>query len=123
MFSNRPEMNTPEYKIWRYNVFSRDQFCCVKCKLKGKKIEAHHIKRWADRPDLRYIVNNGVTLCEDCHNLVTGREESFEEEFRRIVEQKKTERGIKKYGEKQKKKDDNQNPYRKWRKTNPRLRW
>jgi hypothetical protein len=90
MWNSRPEYNTPEYKAWRYAVFARDHFTCQLCMRKGEKINAHHIIRWADAPQLRFVVSNGITLCFDCHdNLVTGREAEFAPKFREIVAQKK----------------------------------
>ncbi len=56
-----------EYREWRTSVFERDNFTCVSCKQKGKKLNAHHIKEWANYPDLRFEVDNGITLCESCH--------------------------------------------------------
>lgn len=66
--SNR-DMTSPEYKRWRLSVFTRDNFTCLNCKKVGGNLEAHHIKRWCDYPELRFDVNNGATLCKDCHNL------------------------------------------------------
>jgi len=60
--------NTYQYKKWRMSVFSRDNFTCQFCGNRGY-IEAHHIKSWAKYPKLRYKVENGITLCEDCHKL------------------------------------------------------
>lgn len=31
------------------------------------KLIAHHIYNWKDNPDKRYDIDNGITLCEDCH--------------------------------------------------------
>lgn len=87
--SNRPERESSEYKAWRFGVFSRDGWCCIKCQTKGKPIEAHHIKRWADEPRLRYAISNGATLCKDCHGLITGREELYEDELKKIIAQNK----------------------------------
>ncbi len=55
------------YKDWQLAVFTRDNFKCIWCSSK-EQIEADHIKRWGEYPDLRYEVNNGRTLCHNCHN-------------------------------------------------------
>lgn len=49
-------------------VFKRDNFICQQCKSNGY-ITAHHIKSWTHYPKLRFITNNGLTLCRDCHKL------------------------------------------------------
>lgn len=55
-----------DYKQWRKQVYQRDNYTCQYCGSK-EKINAHHIKSWKDFPELRYDVNNGITLCEKCH--------------------------------------------------------
>lgn len=55
------------YKTWRRNVFKRDNYTCVWCGYKGKRIIADHIKQFATFPKLRFVVKNGRTLCCDCH--------------------------------------------------------
>ena len=57
-----------EYKEWRKAVFERDDYTCQECGERGCYLEAHHIKSWNDYPELRYVVNNGETLCANCHN-------------------------------------------------------
>lgn len=52
--------------IWRKSVFKRDNYQCTECGTK-EKLQAHHIDRWIDSPMLRVVVDNGVTLCSDCH--------------------------------------------------------
>ena len=74
------ERNTPEYKLWRLAVYQRDGFECKKCgerMRKGRNIQAHHIRKWADFPELRYNVNNGITLCWRCHKIMFDNEESY----------------------------------------------
>ena len=61
----------PELKIWRKKVFERDNYTCTQCG-KGGKLQAHHIKRWADYPELRFDVSNGQTLCVGCHSKTEG---------------------------------------------------
>lgn len=57
-----------EYKLWRKSVFSRDNYKCVWCGHKGY-LEADHIKPFAYFPELRFVVDNGRTLCKSCHRL------------------------------------------------------
>lgn len=60
-------MGQSKYKIWREFVFIRDDWTCQECKQRGFKLEAHHKKSWRDYPELRFNINNGETLCEECH--------------------------------------------------------
>jgi 5-methylcytosine-specific restriction endonuclease McrA len=62
-----------QLKKWRKDVFMRDNYTCQHCKKKAGKLEAHHIKTWAEFPNLRYELENGITLCYDCHNTVHGK--------------------------------------------------
>lgn len=70
--------NSFEYKEWRRVVFARDNWTCVWCryrscrKIKGRSdIEADHIKPFVDYPELRLAIDNGRTLCVECHKKVT----------------------------------------------------
>ena len=56
-----------EYWQWVKNVYERDEYTCQKCKLKGVKLHSHHINSYANFPEQRTDVNNGITLCEYCH--------------------------------------------------------
>lgn len=58
---------TPQYSEWRASVFERDSFTCSDCGVVGGELNAHHIKAYAEYPDLRLDINNGVTLCVNCH--------------------------------------------------------
>lgn len=61
-------LNTTEVREWRKAVFERDNYICQHCGYKeGRILEAHHIKSWKDYPDLRFEVDNGLTLCNPCH--------------------------------------------------------
>lgn len=88
-YTNRVEMDSEPYKLWRNSVFARDRFICQKCNIPHKKIEAHHIIKWSQDESKRFLVSNGLTLCLDCHKIVTGREIEFENEFQRIIAQKR----------------------------------
>jgi 5-methylcytosine-specific restriction endonuclease McrA len=46
-------------------VINRDRTCRI-CET-DKNLEAHHIKSFKEFLELRYDINNGITLCEKCH--------------------------------------------------------
>ena len=56
-----------EYKLWRKAVFERDNYTCIWCNRKGGKLNADHIKPFAFYPELRFAIDNGRTLCVECH--------------------------------------------------------
>ncbi len=59
------------YQNWRRKVFERDSYTCQMCEDKrGNNLNAHHLDSWAEFPERRYDVDNGQTLCEECHTLV-----------------------------------------------------
>jgi hypothetical protein len=55
------------YRKWRTSVFVRDDYTCQICKSRGKTLHADHIKPFAYFPELRLDINNGRTLCYNCH--------------------------------------------------------
>lgn len=68
-----------EYKQWRKSVFERDNYTCQDCNIRSAKgqavyLEAHHLKLFAKYPELRFEINNGKTLCIDCHNITKQKE-------------------------------------------------
>lgn len=56
-----------QYKAWRAAVFARDDYTCQICGSRGGRLNADHIKPFAQYPQLRFSVVNGRTLCEPCH--------------------------------------------------------
>jgi hypothetical protein len=58
---------TKEFRLWRKAVFQRDQRICQSCSATGGELHAHHLKSWAEYPELRFAIDNGLTLCEPCH--------------------------------------------------------
>ena len=58
-----------EYKKWLISVYKKDKYICQDCgiKCRAKNIIAHHIKGFADYPEFRFDVSNGITLCRNCH--------------------------------------------------------
>ena len=56
-----------EYKLWREAVFKRDDYTCQICFKRGGRLNADHIKPFALFPELRLAIDNGRTLCAECH--------------------------------------------------------
>ena len=85
--SERRDFNDPAYKRWRKKVYGRDKFTCKMpdCSHTDKRLNAHHIKKWASFPSLRYVLSNGITLCRTCHERIHGVEEDYESLFSKIV--------------------------------------
>ena len=77
---------TFQYRLWRSDVFTRDGFTCVKCGKKGY-VHAHHTKSFssilkeykiktieeATQCSELWNINNGITLCKNCHNKISHR--------------------------------------------------
>lgn len=73
--------NTIEYRQWRSDVYTRDDFRCQICNNRGGQIEVHHINPFASILEINKIkslfdalncselwnINNGQTLCRKCH--------------------------------------------------------
>jgi hypothetical protein len=77
--------NCFEYRQWRSDIFTRDNFTCQDCgDNSGGNLNAHHKKRFIDiinQYNIKTIesalacnelwnINNGITLCEKCHRKV-----------------------------------------------------
>lgn len=56
-----------KYKEWREAVFKRDFHTCQLCGKYGGDMNADHIRPFALCPELRFVVDNGRTLCVVCH--------------------------------------------------------
>jgi len=62
------ERNNKEYYHWRWLILKRDEHICrINNKDCKGRVIAHHILSWRDFPELRYEVNNGITLCQAHH--------------------------------------------------------
>ena len=80
------QRNDPAYQVWRMKIWIRDGF---KCRIANKdcigRIEAHHILGWAEYVELRYEVNNGITLCHGHHPKKRMEEKRLAPEFQALV--------------------------------------
>jgi 5-methylcytosine-specific restriction endonuclease McrA len=57
----------------RHGVLERDNWQCQHCGAR-RRLEVHHLKRVADRPDLAFDPANCLTLCGPCHTKQTNLE-------------------------------------------------
>lgn len=69
---SRNKNGNHQSRQWRKKIYERDNYTCQDCGAKsgnGKEVilNADHIKPWALFPELRFDLNNGRTLCIDCH--------------------------------------------------------
>jgi len=55
------------YDNWRKAIFKRDNYTCQDCGNKGKTLHSHHIKPYIKHEKLRLSLDNGKTVCVDCH--------------------------------------------------------
>lgn len=77
-----------EYRQWRSDVFTRDNYTCMSCGVRGGRLEADHypklfyqiiseynIKSLNDALACEELwnINNGRTLCVNCHNITKRR--------------------------------------------------
>ena len=56
-----------KFREWREAVFKRDDWTCQDCGLRGGFLHPHHILAFAEFTKLRFEINNGKTLCVNCH--------------------------------------------------------
>ncbi len=73
--SNRTLRQDNRYREWQQQVYKRDHYKCQECQIHcyPGNIIAHHIFNFSDYPELRTVVNNGITLCRKCHVIIHHR--------------------------------------------------
>ena len=77
--------NTLEYRNWRNSIFQRDNYKCkINNQCKGQ-LQAHHILNWTDYSELRYEINNGITLCQVHHPRKRAEEKRLSPYFQDLV--------------------------------------
>lgn len=76
--------NSIEYKLWRNSVFARDCYTCQKTGIKGIKLVAHHINNFSEKFELRFAIDNGITLSDQSHrkfHKIYGRKNNTKEQL------------------------------------------
>jgi len=89
-YQDSEEKRSPMYKMWRKSVCDRDKWVCriadVNC---DGRLEVHHILSWRDYPELRYDINNGITLCHAHHPRKRDNEAKLSPYFQSLVAEMK----------------------------------
>ncbi len=89
LLKKKNERNDVAYKEWRNLVWTRDRW---KCRISDSsccgRIEAHHILGWKEHPELRYQLNNGITLCHAHHPRKREDEAKLSPYFKKLVAEK-----------------------------------
>lgn len=76
--------NSLEYSQFVKSVFIRDNYKCQCCGKSNIKIEAHHLNGYNWFINGRTDVNNGITLCKNCHenfHVIYGRGDNTKSQF------------------------------------------
>ncbi|MEK6882256.1 MAG: NUMOD3 domain-containing DNA-binding protein [Nanoarchaeota archaeon] len=75
-----------EYRLWRESVFARDNWTCQKCKIKGSCLHPHHIRNFAEAVELRFAIDNGITLCKKCHQEFHKKYSNYNNNLNQVKE-------------------------------------
>ncbi len=71
--TTQEERKCRKYKAWRLAVIRRDEHACQQCGYDGgadHSLHVHHRLPWAAFRRHRFDVDNGLTLCAECHKAV-----------------------------------------------------
>lgn len=84
---------TYEFKSFVKNVFKRDNYTCQCCHIKSQNqksiiLNAHHLDGYNWCEEKRVDVDNGITLCKECHDKfhnIYGRGNNTKEQFEEFM--------------------------------------
>jgi len=57
-----------EIKLWRSSVFAKNGYTCQKYGIRGGDLIAHHILNFSSHKELRFAIDNGITLSKKAHD-------------------------------------------------------
>jgi 5-methylcytosine-specific restriction endonuclease McrA len=81
---NQRDRTKPQYAAWREAVLLRDGRACQVCGDASGVLAVHHLESYATNLDLRLSVDNGITLCKDCHwdfHAKYGKRDNTKQQF------------------------------------------
>lgn len=80
------DRGSPAHREWSLSVKKRDLWKCriadINC---NGRLESHHILSWKDNQELRYEINNGITLCHAHHPKKRAEEKRLVPTFQELV--------------------------------------
>lgn len=68
---SRKKNRRGKHGSWADKVISRDNATCQKCG-SHENLQAHHILSFAEHPEARWDIANGLTVCFSCHLIIHG---------------------------------------------------
>ena len=68
-------MKVNNLRKWRQIVLEKDNYTCQECGNTEEKLQAHHIKPKCSHPELKLEIENGKTLCRNCHENLNRQEQ------------------------------------------------
>lgn len=66
-WENHKLRTSSKYQEWRLKVLKRDNYTCGICKSITKSLQVHHKTNFSTDIENRYNIDNGITLCLECH--------------------------------------------------------
>lgn len=85
------ERSYPEYHQWERAVKERDNYTCQCCGKRGGNLNSHHLNGYHWDKDHRHNVDNGITLCVNCHkefHSIYGNKNNTKEQYKEFVNNK-----------------------------------
>ncbi len=86
---NKKIRRSIDFRLWREAVFARDNWTCQRCRIKGDRLHPHHEKNFAQFPEFRFAIDNGITFCNQCHiefHKIFGIKDNDGDQIRRFIE-------------------------------------
>jgi len=90
LLKKQDERNDSAYQEFVKQVKKRDNH---KCRINNEDCSGycivHHILSWSEYPELRYNINNGITLCQAHHPRKRAEEQLLTPTFQELISQMK----------------------------------
>ncbi len=83
---NGRNYNNAIYTKFRQDVKDRDSGSCKwpGCR-NARRLQVHHILKWSDYPNLRFVLSNGITLCDMHHKTIRHNEDYYIQFFQKLL--------------------------------------